>query len=102
MSHGLLVQVAYSRQKLVDRERPLTVAVRLSRLVPSVTRVCILARFRRIKKKERLLVVYTLENIEKADFELPWRPAIMADRRSSCYINPDPAIVISRQLLQEK
>ena len=50
----------------VDRERPFSVAMRvvslfscLSRLAPSVTRVCILACFDRwTKKKERLLVVY--------------------------------------------
>ena len=43
----------------------------LSRLAPSVTRVCILARFvRRTKKKERLLVVYARDNKDKSIVKL--------------------------------
>ena len=42
----------------------------LSRLAPSVTRVCILARFvRRTKKKERLLVVYKLRLSRSIQFK---------------------------------
>ena len=37
----------------------------LSRLAPSVTRVCILAHFvRRTKKRKRLLVVYAVQNVK--------------------------------------
>ena len=62
MANQILVSTP---KKSVDRERPFSVAVWvvsllscLSRLAPSVTRLCILGRFVRwTKKKERLLVV---------------------------------------------
>ena len=60
-----LIRFQFYAKESVDRERSFSVAVRivslfscLSRLAPSVTSVCILARFFRwTKKKERLLVV---------------------------------------------
>ena len=94
---------SFYAKKSVDHERPFSVAVRvvslfscLSRLAPSVTRVCILAHFvRRAKKKERLLVVQIDRSITPiSPSNRPQNQALGSNYKVCGVYSPEPCVEV--------
>ena len=91
---SLFLQLVTRTREKRGRETRATAC--LSRLAPSVTRVCILARFvRRAKKKERLLVVQTDRSISPiSPSNRPQNQALGSNHRVCGVYSPESSVEV--------